>query len=500
MPQAAAIEHLFVLMLENRSFDHMLGFSGITGTDAVTGTATSINGLTGTESNTFNGKTFTVHRGASNVMPHDPSHEFPEVLLQLCGPGAVYPPGAAYPPVNNSGYAASYAVTAPQADPNDVMRCYTPGQLPVLNALAREFVVCDIWCASMPGATWPNRLFVHAASSGGLDHSPTNLEIAQWELLPGGGVPLLNGHLFDSLDRHGVKRRIYAGDDFPMIAALKGIGLFDVREYQNFARDLRSTPFDFRYIFLEPSYDVFNDYRNGTSQHPLGDVTRGEALIKATYEAIRNSPVWERSMLIITWDEHGGFYDHAVSDAAAHAVAPGDTTPGSARNQFGFTFEHLGPRVPAVVISPLVPRNLIDHRIYDHSSIPATVEHVFGLPAMTHRDAAANGLNTLATLPAARTDAPKTLPSPPAQPMSFAVSAAPIGGVTRPAEPANDGNVPAIVNSAMRQDIQVSPPDQCPAIVARVQSIKTRAEAMEYVKEVQAKVRPRRATHSAVSR
>src|SRR5689334_22397040 len=99
MPQAAAIGHLFVLVLENRSFDHRSGFSGTTGTDAVTGAATSLTGLTGTESNTFNGKTFTVHRGASNVMPHDPSHEFPEVLVQLCGPGAVYPPGGAYPPV-----------------------------------------------------------------------------------------------------------------------------------------------------------------------------------------------------------------------------------------------------------------------------------------------------------------------------------------------------------------------------------------------------------------
>jgi phospholipase C len=500
MPQTTAIEHIFVLMLENRSFDHMLGFSGITGTDAVTGQPTAINGLSGTETNVANGKTFTVVRGAANTMPHDPKHEFPDVLLQLCGPGAVYSPGGVYPLLNSSGFAASYAAIAPQDDPTDVMRCYTPAQLPVLNALAREFVVCDNWHASMPGATWPNRVFVHAASSGGLDHSPTNLEIAQWELLPGGGVPLLNGHLFDSLDRNHVKRRIYAGDDFPMVAALKGIGLFDVREYQHFAADLRATPFDFRYIFIEPGYDVFNDYRNGTSQHPLGDVTRGEALIKSTYEAIRNSPVWERSMLIITWDEHGGFYDHDTSDSAAHAVAPGDTTPGSARNQFGFTFEHLGPRVPAVVISPLVPRNLVDHRVYDHSSIPATVERVFGVPALTHRDAAANSVNALATLATARTDAPKTLPSPPAPPMSFDIVATPAGGVTRPAAPANDGNVPAIVNSAMRQDIQMSPPDQCPVIVARVQSIKTRAEAMEYVKEVQAKVRPRRAAHSAATR
>src|ERR1043166_4791922 len=137
MPQSTAIEHIFVLMLENRSFDHMLGFSGITGTDAVSGKPTAINGLSGTESNTANGKTFSVQRGAPNVMPHDPSHEFPDVLLQLCGPGAVYPRGGTYPPVNNSGFAASYAGVAPQADPSDVMRCYTPQQLPLLHPLAR---------------------------------------------------------------------------------------------------------------------------------------------------------------------------------------------------------------------------------------------------------------------------------------------------------------------------------------------------------------------------
>src|ERR1035438_10025224 len=136
------IRHVFVLMLENRAFDHMLGFSGITGSDAVTGQPTQINGLTGSETNQFGGQSYGVAQPAEYTMPVDPAHEFPDVLTQLCGPGAVYPSGGAYPPIVNSGFVASY-VQSGGSDPGQILRCFAPSQLPVLNALAREFVVCD---------------------------------------------------------------------------------------------------------------------------------------------------------------------------------------------------------------------------------------------------------------------------------------------------------------------------------------------------------------------
>jgi phospholipase C len=135
-------------------------------------------------------------------------------------------------------------------------------------------------------------------------------------------------------------------------------------------------------------------------------VRLGEGLIKATYEAIRNSPAWNNSILIIIWDEHGGFYDHATPPAA---VAPGDTSPSTGHNKYGFTFEQYGPRVPAVVISPWIPKNAVDHRLYDHSSIPATLEELFGLASMTARDSAANTVLPLLSLAAPRTDAPDHL-------------------------------------------------------------------------------------------
>jgi phospholipase C len=484
------IEHLFVLMLENRAFDHMLGFSGITGQDAANGGSTQINGLTGSEANTFNGREHRVTRGADDVMPADPGHEFNNVLEQLCGAGATYQAGGAYPAINNAGFVASYVASGGAANTGEVMKCFAPEQLPVLIALAQEFAVCDNWHASMPGPTWPNRMFVHAASSGGLDHSPTTEEIVEWETI--GGFQFKAGSIFDALKKKGVSRRLYAGDDFPMVAALKGISLSDIRHYSNFASDLGQPAYPYSYVFIEPSYDVLNDYKNSTSQHPLTDIALGEGLIKETYEAIRNSPHWNSSVLIITWDEHGGFYDHAIP---AGAVAPGDTAPQDKRNQYGFTFQQYGPRVPAVVISPLVPKNVVDHRLYDHGSIPATIEAFFGVNPLTQRDANANRLDTLLSLAAPRPDTPKTLASPAAAPalvMKMSVPDLSMTVAARPGETVDQGTLPVILQSALRQDLEMSP-EQRTVILNRVRSIKTREQARQYLAEVQKKIRQCRA-------
>jgi phospholipase C len=485
-----AIEHVFVLMLENRSFDHMLGFSGIQGTDAASGAATSINGLSGNESNAFNGQNYQVTRGADRTMPTDPSHEFDAVVHQLCGANATYPHGGPYPAIDNSGFVASYVASGGQ-DPREIMKCYTPAQLPVLTALCSEFVVCDNWHASMPGPTWPNRMFVHAASSGGLDHSPTVAEIAVWETV--NGFPFPKGSIFRKLKAKGIRRRLYGGDDFPMVAALKGIHLDDIRHYSLFESDLQQAGYSDRYIFIEPSYDVLNKYRNGTSQHPLGDVNRGEMLIKQTYEAIRKSPVWNTSLLIVTWDEHGGFYDHVHPGAAP---APNDGAPPHF-NKNAFTFTVYGPRVPAVVISPLIPKNLVDKRLYDHASIPATVESVFGVAPLTDRDRNARPLNALCTLAAPRADAPMTLPNPAGgliSPLALAtMTDLSNADVTAPDESVNEGNMPAVIHSAMAQDLELSSPEDRPAIIARVAALRTREDALRYMADVQKKIRPHRA-------
>jgi phospholipase C len=485
------VQNVFVLMLENRAFDHMLGFSGITGRDAETGQPTQVNGLTGSESNVFDGSAYTVSKGADNVMPADPGHEFTNVLEQLCGVGVSYPPGGTYPLINKSGFVASYVGSGGSSSPGEVMKCFAPNQLPILTALAQEFAVCDNWHASMPGPTWPNRMFVHAASSGGLDHSPTNQEIIEWETI--GGFQFRSGTVFDALKRTGVSYRLYAGDDFPMVAALKGISLFDIHHYRDLAGDLAETVFPYGYVFIEPSYDVLNDYRNSTSQHPLTDITLGERLIKEVYETIRKSAVWDMSVLIVTWDEHGGFYDHATPAAA---VAPGDSSPNGKNNQFGFTFEQYGPRVPAVVISPLIPKNTIDHRLYDHASVPVLVEAAFGLAPLTARDQQANSPLKLLSLSTARPDTPPILPSPTFEParavLSMAATDLDTSVASRPDETVNQGTLPVILNAALRQDLETSP-DQRTEILQRFQSIKTREQARAYLAEVQKKVRKYRA-------
>lgn len=484
------LTNIFVLLLENRSFDHMLGFSGLSGSDASTGAPTKINGLSGTETNHYRGQTYRAAPGASETMPVDPGHEFLDVLEELCGANAAAAPNGAYPKIDNSGFVSDYAVSHTQDEgnaPGDygaIMRGFAPEQLPVLNALARNFLVCDNWHAAMPGPTWPNRLFACAASSAGLDHSPSTGEMIAWETID--GLEFKNGTIFDALKKKQPAKpwRIFAGDEFPLVAALKGIDVvLDISAYEDFAAEVAKPDYPWLLTWIEPDYgDTFNDtFKGGNSQHPLDGVAPGEKLIKDIYEAIRNSPHWETSLLIVTWDEHGGFYDHVAPQAA---TPPGDTAPGDKYNQYNFAFDRYGVRVPAVIVSPLIPANRIDHQIYDHSSIPATIEAAFHLQPLTARDRAANTVLPRLALDQPRTDAPTVLPQP------AEAGAAPPPRQVPPMDSTVDrGNLPGFVHIAMRHDLALSPPEQRRAILRRVQAIQTRAQAKQYMDEVRAKVR-----------
>jgi phospholipase C len=474
------IKHVFVLMLENRSFDHMLGFSGITGTDVATGQPTAIDGLNGSESNSYNGITYTVQRGAPDRAEHDPSHSFPGVLEQLCGEGAAYVGGQPYPAINNSGFVSVYAKSHPEL-PDGAMRCFTPEQVPVITALAREFVVCDRWFSSMPGPTEPNRFFVHAATAGFFDNGPSKKEYAEAFSSPWSGIAFEHGTIFDRLDEAGVKWRIYGDDSFPNVALLKGISrTFDIDEFEDFREDVASSSYNAAYTFIEPSYDPFDEYEGGNSQHPLGSVKAGEMIIKRTYEALRASPIWNDSMLIITYDEHGGFYDHAAPPSARPT--------GSTGRKFGFTFDQLGPRVPAIVISPRIPRNMIDHRTYEHSTIVATVIRLFGLKELTARSSFTSDLKPLATLDEPRSDAPMTLPDPMGAALARVVDVPFEAKTAKEPDRAIDddptGRIAATLASGLAQHLEVTPPFEHEAIIGRVDALRTRGEALEYLKEV----------------
>ena len=483
------INHIFVVMLENRSFDHMLGYSNLRGTDAVSSKPSYIDGLSGKENNVSqDGALVTVSPLASFVIDGDPGHEFKDVEEQLCGNGNSYSsPSPAVGDVDshitNAGYLSNYQTKKPK-QPEDVMKCFSPENLPILNALAREFAVCDHWFSSMPGPTWPNRFFVHAASAGGLDHSPpTPNELAA--ILSLDGYWFDNGTIFDRLDEKNLEWRIYHGDEFPQILAIRGMienlakGRF--RGFDSFSNDVASGDFSPAYVFIEPDWHAYAHFRCGNSQHPMDDVTRGEKLLKEIYESIRNSPCWETSLLIITYDEHGGFYDHVPPPIT---VTPGDSVTDPSNSRYNFNFQQLGVRVPTIVISPLIGKGIIDHRIYEHTSILSTIEKEFGLKNLTERDKTALPLNDLLTLETARTDSPKTLP--PIAESNFSCNPlkkfewwleSKIEDSSRGIDPTTAG----FVHIAFMRQIQKNP-DQKQQLIQKFKTIRTKLDAANYMR------------------
>lgn len=483
------ITNVFVLMLENHSFDNMFALSGIPGIYA----ATSSN------SNSYNGVTYNFQGNAPSSMPTDPGHEFTDTLEQLAGQGAVYIPNSQYPPINNSGFAANYATTTtegptpPPADIGLIMAGFNTGQqLPALYELAKNFVLCDQWFSSLPGPTWPNRFFLHGASSNGLDHSPTNWEISEWESVDGFRYP--NGSIFDAMTAAGITWRLYHDTNGPVegtvsqVSAIHNIELGDVHPLAEFVTDVQQSSYPYQYTFIEPNYGdiVSGTYENGTSQHPMDGVAGGEGLIKTVYEAIRNSPLWESSMLIITYDEHGGFYDYFPPGPAQ----PPDDNSGTKYNQSGFNFTQYGVRVPAVVVSPLTGVGVVDHTVYDHTSVLATLESLFGLNPLTKRDAAAFNLMNLVTTTTVRRDTPTTLKRSAIPPRSKP-PLTPEEEAARELEPVPDGStLTGMLGVVVKADSKLSGRD---AAMARFKSIRTRGEARAYIREVMANVEAVRA-------
>lgn len=503
--RAQKVKHVFVLMLENRSFDHMLGFAGLQGTDAVTGEPTRADDLIGKEH-------FNPHPTDPNIQvfarnpaetqffaPYPcPGHEFRDTLIQLCGPTAQYPDPQTgkYPPIDRSGFVASYhGKGAP--DPVKIMGCFSPEQVPVLTALAREFAVCDRWFSSMPGPTWPNRFFIHAASSAGLDDTPTHYEIAAATLLD--GYHFQKGTIFDRLDDRCADWLVFMGDQLPQVFAIGGMNAARLQghfvDFDSFEQVVNAPDFSTSYIFIEPNYGNVlplspGDFTGGNSQHPLDDIVPGEMLIKKVYETVRNSPHWNESMLLITYDEHGGFFDHVTPPST---VNPGDKILDPENNKNHFDFTQLGVRVPAVVISPLIPRGTVDHTMYDHTSLLAMVEKLFALKPLTRRDRFANSFAHLFSLAAPRTDSPTILPDPslaPAnRPDDIQAPLAPIDADGMSVTPAVgtdaiDATIQGFLNFSFLLDYKLAPAPARKAIVRRFLKIKTKSEAVKYMQEV----------------
>ncbi|MDT4898957.1 MAG: phospholipase [Acidobacteriota bacterium] len=399
--QLSSIQHIVVLMLENRSFDHLLGFLyADQGNTSPSGQP--FEGLTGKESNTdASGKNIPVFKikptdkNAYFMPGADPGEGYAATNSELFGNVNAPTPATA----TNKGFVKDFSYTLkweakekweilPGTVAQNIMGIFTPEMLPVLSTLARSYAVCDHWYSSVPTETMPNRAFANAGTSQGhLDDKTKSYTVQS---------------IFGLLDQNKISWAIYGYDTEPLTrhnfpdttnADDSHFGLFKDFQAAAVAGTLPA------YTFLEPSWAS-----TGNSQHPNYDVALGEQLIHDVYYALYNSKAWNQTLLIITYDEHGGCYDHVAPPSGA--VPPDNTT-----GEFGFDFKRFGIRVPAVLVSPLIAPGTI-FRVpagtmpLDHTSILKTVEKRWGLPALTARDAAAPDVGDVLTLSKARTDDP----------------------------------------------------------------------------------------------
>jgi phospholipase C len=398
--QLGSVEHIVVLVLENRSFDHMLGFLYADSGNVSPVTKQPYEGLTGKEFNLDATGTSVPVSALAATTPNvcftpgaDPGEGFLATNAQLFGETS--PPAGVS--ATNTGFVTDFAATLkgidahrsniPGTTASDIMEVFTPQLLPVLSGLACSFAVCDHWFSSVPTETFPNRAFLCAATSQGHMDDSTSKYTSQ--------------SIFGLLSAHNLAWSIY-GYNSPPLTRLNFPDTTDAAEsHFGVFRDFQAAAAAGTlgvYTFLEPRWGS-----SGNSQHPNYDVALGEQLIHDVYYTLRNGPAWNQTLLIITYDEHGGCYDHVAPPTGAVA-------PDSCAGEFGFDFTRFGVRVPTVLVSPLIAPGTVFRTTgtapLDHTSILKTVETRWGLPPLTARDAAAPDVGDVLTLAQPRTDDP----------------------------------------------------------------------------------------------
>jgi len=400
------IQHVVVLMLENQSFDRLLGFVRLD--DA----SQRIDGITGNETMPAAledpARVVRLERGtapALYITDPTPGHQFEDIAVQVFGQPRVPDP----PTATMNGFVDNYARQAgPDGKPIGSERaaaglaCLDPALVPVITMLAKSFVVCDRWFSSCPGPTWPNRFFVHAATSNGYIDSPTDMQALAGFLT----TRFRMRTIYENLAAAGRTWAVYFGDHAQAfgISTLHRYASDNFRRLDAFAAEVAAGTLP-HYSFLEPGY-MDAPGSPAADQHPPHHLLDGERLIAWVYDTLRgNEAVWRKSLLVLLYDEHGGFFDHVPPPA----TVPPDPASATAEK---FKFDRLGVRVPALLISPWVRKGRVDHRVYDHTSLLATVKGLFGLPDfLTRRDAQANALDdaNFLTAPRALGDTPANL-------------------------------------------------------------------------------------------
>lgn len=381
------IEHIVVLMLENRSFDHMLGFLSLPESKGGKGW-NEVNGLKETDKHTneYNGKVYMTKPLDDNYLsfPWDPCHDYKCVQKQLSN--------------NNGGFVENFAQHHHQlvkeinlTDPGLIMGYYTAKQLPVFNNLTDQFCVCDNWFSSMPGPTIPNRLYALAGTSDGeTDNPPTAIPFRSFDL------KTIFEYLPQGIGMHftsDVSTLLYFTNYRKKIRIMFNAFLDNMGSFFQLAKKGKLPPVS----WLDPNFAAWPPgSKEGNDDHPPSDVQRGQSLVSDIYNALLVSEKWDRTLFVVTYDEHGGFYDH---------VKPPET-----EDDWPHLQKSYGVRVPALVISPWVGRRTVSHTIFDHTSILKTIllrfcrDKAGKIPHMSKRVDAAVPLSMLLTEDNARQD------------------------------------------------------------------------------------------------
>jgi phospholipase C len=333
--------------------------------------------------NEYQGRSYPVHHLPSTAVAVDPDHSADAVDLQLGG-GKM------------DGFVASYAATLASRgggeDPGAVMGYYDGADVPVYDHLADQFVVCDRWFSSVPGATWPNRLYALCGrAAGSRDDLPLNLP------------PIYNQPSFvRHLNAHGVSWRWYSFDPGTLRLADATFKLGHHDRYAHFTKTGLNwkTKHEVRIglkaaSFLEdaaqgtlPSVSWIDPaFTNGNmlgfqanDDHAPGDIRDGQDLVLAVYHALATGPLWHKTLLIVFYDEHGGFFDHVA--------------PPEARDDDPEMFGRYGVRVPALVVSPWVEPRFVSKTLYDHTSVMKTILMRFCAEALERDGRRQEGLVT----------------------------------------------------------------------------------------------------------
>ena len=417
------IEHIIVLMMENRSFDHLLGY--LDHPDPRFPNLDRIKPSCPVDPDHPEGRRVNTTPAASYVLGNDPDHSHQAVMLQMFGREGT--PGVETPGM--TGFIKSYARQIAQgtlrplawwerlgatlialfkrvwswitrspgpilAKPDEIMKCFPDSEVPVLAFLAKQYALLTNWFASVPGETWPNRQYAHAGTS----HGTTNIEIGFYT----------DDTVFQRLSDADQTWDIYH-DGVAQVWAYPKLWVSGVERFHDMDRffaDVERGTLP-AYAFIEPNHGFGRG--DGNSQHPGNNTIKGdsflagEALMARIYNALMANPtLFARTLLLITYDEHGGFFDHIPPNPVSDPDGIDDPDT-------GFDFRLTGVRVPAVAVSPLIAAGTLDDTFYDHASIAATVRRRFApaTASLGRREAEANVLlEHLPLLPEPRTDLP----------------------------------------------------------------------------------------------